>query len=80
MKLILASNSPRRKDLLKKFGFEFDIIVSPYEEKPISSDPVLTAETFALGKAQSVFDAVCDGEAIVVGADGEADRHRADPL
>ena len=69
MKLILASNSPRRKDLLKKFGFEFDIIVSPYEEKPISSDPVLTAETFALGKAQSVLDAVNDGEAIVVGAD-----------
>ncbi len=69
MKLILASNSPRRKDLLKKAGYKFNIIVSPYEENLVSCDPVLTAETFALGKAQSVFYAVNDGEVLVVGAD-----------
>ena len=69
MKLILASNSPRRKDLLRKAGYEFDIIVSPYEENLTSCDPVFTAETFAFGKAQAVFDMLCDNSALVVGAD-----------
>ena len=69
MKLILASNSPRRKDLLNKAGLTFDIIVSPYQEKPVSNDPVITAETFALGKAQAVFQNLCDKNALVVGAD-----------
>ena len=32
-KLILASASPRRSVLLKKAGFEFDVIPSNYEEK-----------------------------------------------
>lgn len=56
MKLILASNSPRRKEILKNGGFSFEIINSDYEETSFSISPVLTAETFALGKAKSVFD------------------------
>ena len=32
MKLILASNSPRRKELLQKAGFQFDIIPSTEDE------------------------------------------------
>ena len=33
MKLILASQSPRRKEILSKAGFVFDIIPSLYDEK-----------------------------------------------
>lgn len=32
MKLILASNSPRRKDILKNEGYDFEIIPSNYDE------------------------------------------------
>jgi len=68
MKLVLASNSPRRKELLEKAGFKFEIISSDYDETGFSDDPVLTAETFAVGKAQAVFNAV-KGRVAVIGAD-----------
>ena len=32
MNLILASNSPRRKEILKNNGYSFDIIPSKYDE------------------------------------------------
>ena len=70
MKLILASNSPRRKDLLKKLGYEFDVVVSEYQEQSFSSDPRLTATTFAWGKAKAVFENLKDKDSVVVlGAD-----------
>jgi septum formation protein len=70
MELILASNSPRRKELLQKAGFKFVINPSDYEEKSFSSNPELVATTFAEGKAESVFNKVIDKEkAVVLGAD-----------
>ncbi len=69
MRLILASNSPRRKEILSNAGFEFDIITSDYEEKNFTSDPIVTAETFALGKAKSVYSIIDDESAVVLGAD-----------
>jgi septum formation protein len=66
MKLILASNSPRRKQLLLSAGYEFEVIASDFDEKEFSSDPILTAETFAVKKAQSVYDLVKDKEDVVV--------------
>lgn len=70
MKLILASNSPRRKELLEKSGFLFDIISSDYKEQPFSNDPILTAKTFAEGKAKDVFSKLDNKrEIVVLGAD-----------
>ncbi len=70
MKLILASNSPRRKELLEKEGFDFQIISSEFDEKSFSSDPIKTALTFALQKAKEVFNKLEDKEnAVVLGAD-----------
>ena len=70
MKLILASNSPRRKEILEKGGFDFEIINSDYDESAFSTNPVLTAETFAFGKAKSVFDKLPNQDGFVVlGAD-----------
>ncbi len=69
-KLILASNSPRRSDLLKKLGYNFDVRVSAYEEKSCSLDPIITATTFAFGKAKDVFDKLVNKEQyVVLGAD-----------
>ena len=70
MKLILASNSPRRKELLKKHGFEFEVISSDFEEKVFSNDPIITAKTFAEGKAKEVFNTLENKSGVVVlGAD-----------
>jgi septum formation protein len=70
MKLILASNSPRRRDILTNGGFSFEVICSDYEENSFSSDPVLTAQTFAYGKAKSVFDSLENkSDYLVLGAD-----------
>ena len=70
MKLILASNSPRRKELLENEGYEFDVIASSYKENKFTSDPILLAETFAKSKASSVFDSVSINDKIIVlGAD-----------
>ena len=69
-KIVLASNSPRRKELLSALGYNFDIMVSDYEEKVFSSDPIEIATTFALGKAKDVFMKIKNkGDYIVIGAD-----------
>ena len=70
MELILASNSPRRKELLQNAGFNFVVKASDYEEKSFSSNPELVATTFAEGKAESVFNKLVDKDrAVVLGAD-----------
>ncbi len=67
MKLILASNSPRRKELLKEFGFKFDIISSDFNEGELLSTPAETVKTFAYSKAKNVFNKVSNS--VVLGAD-----------
>ena len=69
MKLILASNSPRRRQILKDFGFNFTVNVSPFNEKDVVLSPVETAKANALGKAQAVFESLCDKDVVVLGAD-----------
>lgn len=70
MQLILASNSPRRRQLLKELGFEFTVLSSGYEEKSFSDDPIQTAITFAYGKAEDVFSSLSDKSgSVVLGAD-----------
>ncbi len=72
MKLILASNSPRRKQLLTEYGFTFTIMPSEYEEKVSDRSPKDTVTAFALGKAQDVYDKLSPSDkqtAVVLGAD-----------
>jgi septum formation protein len=69
MELILASNSPRRKELLADCGFSFKVVVSDYEEKAFSTDPIETSVQFAIGKAKAVFNQSKDKNVCVVGAD-----------
>ena len=64
--LILASNSPRRKEILSKAGYVFGVKVSRFSEIGYG-DPIKTAEQNALGKAEDVFS--YEGEKVVLGAD-----------
>ena len=73
---ILASASPRRKEILSNAGFSFDIIVSDADEN-ITEDlsPEKTVEELAKRKALSVWeshkDAVVFGCDTVVAVDGK---------
>lgn len=72
-KIILASGSPRRRELMARAGFEFEVQTSNAEE---SYDPSLRPEQIAPFLAQLKAQAVVDelpeetlGESIIVGAD-----------
>lgn len=68
MKLILASQSPRRKQLLEMMGLQFDTIPSQFEEYFDQSKSVEeVAKELGLGKARAIADAKPD--AVVIGGD-----------
>lgn len=67
-KIILASTSPRRKELLKQIGLSFKAIPSNYkEDMNLKLSPGKLAKTLAYGKALDVAQRVKEG--IVVGVD-----------
>ncbi|HOP75099.1 MAG TPA: Maf family protein [Bacillota bacterium] len=66
--LILASMSPRRVELLRQIGCQFDIIPSHVsEELPPGLDPASAVMELALRKARSVAANITTG--MVIGAD-----------
>ena len=69
MKIVLASASPRRRELLSKIGLKFDVIPSDYDEK-ISDDTFSyeKIENLALNKAKDVVNKL-DENAVVIAAD-----------
>ena len=54
-KIILASASPRRKELLEKTGLKFEIVASDYEEDMnLKMKPLALANFLSKGKAEAV--------------------------
>jgi septum formation protein len=67
-KIVLASASPRRAELLRQVGLEFEVMVSEVEETLTPGlEPAAQVELFALRKANAVAAALDRG--IVIGAD-----------
>lgn len=54
MKIILASASPRRRELLAQIGLEFEVMVSQVEEKATQTDAALLVEELSAQKAEAV--------------------------
>ncbi len=67
-KIILASASPRRKELLEKAGVIFQVLPGNGEEQITSSDPEDIVKELSLGKAQAVEPLVTE-DALIIGAD-----------
>ena len=70
--IILASASPRRRELLKQIGIEFEVIAGNAKEIYSSAEPVEIVKELALLKASDIADRlhVRQGEEyIVLGAD-----------
>lgn len=73
MRIVLASASPRRRELLGQIGLDFEIMVSNVEENATASEPALLVEELSRQKAEAVLEN-CGREAspedlLVVGAD-----------
>jgi septum formation protein len=74
--IILASASPRRKQLLSNAGYQFSVIHPEIDEAAYSTDRIASeqyAQKLALAKAKSI--AVKHPESIVISADTIVDFH-----
>lgn len=67
MSFILASSSPRRQELLARFGIQFEVKVVPAPES-VEGVPVKVAENNALAKAFAVANSL-DSYDIILAAD-----------
>ena len=68
-KIILASRSPRRQQLLREMGLKFDVVIKEYEEiYPEDLDGEAIAKYVAHEKAASFKNEISDNE-IVIAAD-----------
>lgn len=83
MNLILASKSPRRKEILENLGVKFDVITLETDENTTETDPEKYVEEIAFRKGDAVKqkllqeDALCSNtvilacDTVVVSPDGE---------
>lgn len=70
MRIILASASPRRRELLKQIGIDFEIMVSNVEEKVTATAPHEVVQELSRQKAEAVAEALESSQPIIIiGAD-----------
>jgi septum formation protein len=67
--IILASASPRRRELLAQIGWEFEVRISRSEEKSKDLPPGELSQALAREKAEDVFSVSPEPECLVIGAD-----------
>ncbi len=69
-RIILASASPRRRELMTQMGLEFEVITSDCDENIDETNPAELVRELALRKAMAVADCLPENEDyVVVGAD-----------
>lgn len=56
MNIVLASNSPRRREILSQLNIRFEVVPSNFEETLINMEPLELVEHFAYMKALDVFE------------------------
>ena len=69
MRIVLASQSKRRQQALRNAGYDFDVVVSNFDESQVrDDDPAALVQKLAAAKARAVA-AQLSAPAIVIGAD-----------
>lgn len=68
MKIILASSSKQRQDILKMIGLKYEVIISDVEEISNEKKPNRYVEELSLNKARSVYKQISD-KGIIIAAD-----------
>ncbi len=69
-RLILASASPRRRELLTQAGFKFEVHPAHVNEDPLpNEDPIAYVVRLARNKAETAYVQLNDAQAVALGAD-----------
>lgn len=68
MKIILASSSKQRQDILKMIGLKYEVVTSNVDEYSEEIEPDKYVEELSLNKAKSVSNQIND-KAIIIAAD-----------
>ncbi len=69
MRIILASASPRRRELLAQIGLDFEVKVSNVEEVVTTTKPGEVVEELSRQKAEAVYEEIAEADVLVIGAD-----------
>ena len=69
MKIILASKSPRRKEILENLGVRFEIMVSDVDESSEEKDPAALVKELSLRKGRAVADRIINENIYTLGED-----------
>lgn len=70
MRIILASKSPRRKEILQNLGIEFEIITAETDESSDINDPCLLVSELSKRKGKAVLDLLDSKEdTLIISAD-----------
>lgn len=68
-RVILASASPRRKEIMEQAGYKFEVMVSSKEEFYTSVTPDSIVKELALLKASDIADQIEQRDTVIIGAD-----------
>ncbi len=69
MKIILASKSPRRKEILSNLGFEFEVITTDTDESSDITDPESLVQVLAVRKGRAVQEIHPEKDTLIISCD-----------
>ena len=69
MRVILASKSPRRKEILENLGISFDVVVADADESCDIADPAERVSALAAIKGRAVRDRIDGEDTLIIASD-----------
>lgn len=69
MRVILASKSPRRREILGGLGVKFEVVTVDTDERSEHTDPVEYVKDIACQKGAAVAELIKDTDALIISAD-----------
>lgn len=69
MRIILASKSPRRKEILQNLGIDFEIITKETDETSDICEPSRLVKELSFRKGKAVYDELRDDSALIISSD-----------
>ncbi len=69
MKIVLASKSPRRKEILENLGFKFSVVTKDTDESSTETDPKALTKELAFRKGKAVAETINERDVLVISSD-----------